>query len=71
MKELLKVGDSVMLSLEDKSAYAGFEGKVLDIFEDGGFSIHSGSSILILPRINVFGRRKYYWIYVNGKLVCY
>lgn len=53
----MKKGDKVKMSERTPnhlnngvSAYAGMEGIVVDIYDDGAFVLNCGSSILVVPK---------------------
>jgi hypothetical protein len=69
----MKIGDKVKMSEynrnhlgNDVCAYAGMEGVVKDINEDGSFTLDCGNSILVVPMRNAFKQPiKGVWIYIN------
>jgi hypothetical protein len=73
----MKVGDLVKMSDRNPNhlrngvcAYAGMEGIVTDIWEDGAFSIDCATSILVVPMRDSFKQPiKGVWIHLNGKLI--
>jgi hypothetical protein len=64
-------GDRVKISEKNQNAYDGMEGIVTDIFQDGGFTLDCGNSVLVVPMRNYWGKLKGVWIYLNDKLVYY
>ena len=49
-------------------AYAGMEGKVTNIYNDGAFVLDCGSSILVVPMNNAYKQPKTgVWIWFNGE----
>jgi hypothetical protein len=70
----MKIGDKAKMSEynrnhldNDVCAYAGMEGTVKDINEDGSFILDCGNSILVVPMRNAFKQpKKGIWIYLNG-----
>ena len=65
----MKTGDRVKMSNRNQNAYDGMEGQVTDIFQDGGFVLNCGTSILVVPMRNYWQRLKGVWIYLNNELV--
>jgi len=71
----MKIGDKVKMSERNPNhlengvdAYAGMEGIVTDIYDDGAFSLNCGNSILVVPMNNAFKQQKKgVWIWLNGK----
>lgn len=71
----MKIGDKVKMSDynlnhlgNDVCAYAGMEGVVTDIFDDGGFALDCGSSILVVPMRDAWKLPvKGVWIWLNGE----
>lgn len=69
------VGDKVKMSERNPnhlgygiSAYAGMEGVVTDIYDDGAFALNCGSSILVVPMNKVNKQpKKGVWIWLNGE----
>jgi hypothetical protein len=67
----MKKGDLVKMSSKNQTAYDGMEGLVTDIFQDGGFAIDCGTSILVVPMRDYWSRLKGVWIYLNNELIYY
>ena len=65
----MEKGDKVKMSEKNQNAYDGMEGLVTDIFQDGGFALDCGISILVVPMRNYWGKVKGVWIYLNNELV--
>jgi hypothetical protein len=65
----MEKGDKVKMSEKNQNAYDGMEGLVTDIFQDGGFALDCGGSILVVPMRNYWERLKGVWIYLNDELV--
>jgi hypothetical protein len=73
----MKKGDKVRMSERNQnpfgngvSAYAGMEGIVTDVYEDGGFTLDCGTSILVVPMRDAFKQpKKGVWIHLNGELI--
>jgi hypothetical protein len=71
----MKLGDTVKISDKNTnpwgygvSAYAGMEGIVADVWEDGAFSIKTGTSTLVVPMNKVDkSPKKGIWIWLNGE----
>lgn len=70
----MKLGDTVKMSEKnlnhlgnDVCAFAGYQGKVVQIWEDGAFCIDNGSSELVVG-MNKSNKRpkKGVWVYING-----
>ena len=62
-------GDRVKMSEKNQNAYDGTEGIVTDVFQDGGFALDCGTSVLVVPMRNYWGRLKGVWLYLNDKLI--
>ena len=71
----MKIGDNVKMSEKNPNhlgssidPYAGYEGKVVQLWEDGSFCISKGGSELVVP-MNMSNKKpkKGIWIYLNGK----
>ena len=68
------VGDKVKMSDKNRNhlgndvcAYAGMEGLVTDVYDDGAFALRCNSARLIVPMNNAYKRRiKGVWIWLNG-----
>jgi hypothetical protein len=73
----MKIGDNVKMSERNPNhlgnsvdAYAGMEGIVTNIYEDGAFVLNCGSSILVVPMNNAYKQpKKGLWIWLNGEHV--
>ena len=71
----MKLGDKVKMSERnpnhlgnDVDAYAGMEGVVTDISEDGAFVLNCGNCILVVPMNDAFKKpKKGVWIWLNGE----
>lgn len=59
----MKIGDTVQIMSKD--CFDGFEGVVDSISPCGGFSIHSGSSVLVVP-MRIYGRIRRKFVLLNG-----
>jgi len=70
----MKIGDIVELtehghSQYKVSAYAGMKGKVVDLWDDGGFSIFTDSAWVVCPANDAWKQPlKYQMIILNGVL---
>jgi dissimilatory sulfite reductase (desulfoviridin) alpha/beta subunit len=70
----MKKGDVVKMSDRnpnhlghDVDAYAGMEGIVTDIYEDGAFCLDCGNCALVVPMRDAFKNKKDgVWIWLNG-----
>lgn len=71
----MKMGDTIKMSDKNPnhlgygvSAYAGMEGIVTDVWEDGAFAISTKTSILVVP-MNKSDKspKKGIWIWLNGE----
>lgn len=74
----MEIGDKIMISDTNPnhlgtgvSAYAGFEGELVEIYSDGGFCIRSDSAICVVPIRSAFGARNTIDLYVNNKFTVY
>jgi hypothetical protein len=73
----MKIGDKVKMSDKNPNhlgngvdAYAGMEGIVENIYDDGAFVLNCGSSILVVPMRDAYKNwKKGCWIYLNGELL--
>ena len=65
----MKKGDKVKMSYKNQNAYDGMEGTVTDVYEDNAFVLNCGTSILVVPMRNYWGRIKGVWIYLNNELI--
>lgn len=73
----MKVGDHVKIANQNPNhlgkgtcAYAGAEGVVLDIAEDGSFCIDTGHSTITFPMNNAFQEpKKGYFVIIDEKIV--
>lgn len=71
----MKIGDKVKMSKRNTNhlgrgvdAYAGMEGVVTDVYDDGAFVLNCGSSILIVSMNYAFKKpKKGVWVYLNGE----
>jgi hypothetical protein len=70
----MKIGDKVKMSYNnsnhlgnDVCAYAGMEGLVTDIYDDGSFVLNCDRSILVVPMNNAFNKPEGVWIFLNGE----
>lgn len=71
----MKIGDKVKMSERNQNhlgngvdAYAGMEGIVTDIHDDGAFCLNCGNCILVVPMNNAFKQpQKGVWIWLNGE----
>lgn len=68
----MKIGDRVKMSDRNLGngiyAYAGMEGVVTDIYDDGAFSLDCGNCILVVPMNTAFKQPKNgVWIWLNGR----
>lgn len=75
----MKLGDSVKMSHRNTNhlgygvcAYAGMEGYVIDIYDDGSFALDCGGSTLVVPLRNAYKQKKNgVWIWLNGEHIFY
>lgn len=71
----MKIGDKVKMSERNPNhlgngvdAYAGMEGLVTDVYDNGEFVLNCGSSILVVPMYNARKQpKKGVWIWLNGE----
>lgn len=71
----MRIGDKVRMSEHNPnhlgngvSAYAGMEGVVSDIYDDGAFVLDCGSSILVVQMNDSWKQpKKGVWIWLNGE----
>lgn len=68
----VKVGDQVEMSSKNPNhlgfgvcAYSGMKGEVIETYDNGGFCINTGTSLLIVP----LSKKRGIWIFLNGKLL--
>jgi hypothetical protein len=74
MNNKMKIGDKVRMSESNSNhlgygvdAYAGMEGIVTDIYDDGAFALNCSTSILVVPMNNAFKQpKKGVWVWLNG-----
>ena len=69
----MKIGDKVKMSRSNPNhlgygicAYAGMEGIVTDIYDDGAFSLDCGKNTLTVPMDKAYDGL---WIWLNGEHV--
>jgi len=73
----MKIGDTVKMSdrnlnhtKTDVCAYAGMEGIVTQINDDGSFALYCKTAILVVPMNDAFKQPiKGVWIWLNGELI--
>lgn len=73
----MKIGDKVKMSDRNPNhlgygvdAYAGMEGVVTDVYEDGAFILDCGNCTLVAPMNNAYKQpKKGYWVWLNGELI--
>jgi len=71
----MKTGDKIKMSGNnlnhlgnDVCAYAGMEGVVTHIYDDGAFILDCGTSILVVPMNDAFKQPKEgVWVWLNGE----
>ena len=71
----MKIGDKVKMSSRnenhlgnDTCAYAGMEGVVDKVYEDGAFTLNCGTAWLIVPMNDAWKNPlRGVWIYLNGR----
>jgi hypothetical protein len=71
----MKIGDKVKMSNRNLNhlgngtdAYAGMQGVVSDIYDDGSFMLDCGNYTITVPMNTAFHIKKSgYWIWLNGK----
>ena len=68
----MEIGDKVCMSDRNKNhlgngvdAYARMEGVVTDIWDDNGFALDCGTSVLVVP----LNRWPGVWIWLNNELI--
>jgi hypothetical protein len=74
-EDKMKIGDKVKMSDKNPNhlgygvdAYAGMEGIVTEIYNDGAFVLKCETSILVVPMSNTFNKpKKGVWIWLNGE----
>ena len=71
----MKIGDKVRMSERNPNhlgygvdAYAGMEGVVTDIYDNGSFVLNCENCILVVPMNDAFKNPKEgVWVWLNGK----